>query len=408
MEEGYKPCPYCAEPIRIEAIYCKHCSRKLAQPTSPWRWVILGIVGVALLCLLFYNLGRSPEAERQSQKAAAEMARMRVPGVPDNKQGIAQSQLEPAAPLTMSPQQIFDAYSGSVVLIQNYTDDNQLAATGSGFCIGDSVVATNYHVIRGASRLVAKGKNSTSFESSDVESYDPQSDLAVVRFENFHLKAIPLGDPTAVKQGDHVTAIGSPLGIQNTLSDGIVSNLVTAGGINVIQTSAPISHGSSGGPLFNDQGQVIGITAATRPEGELVNFAISAVYLKTLLGSSSPVQLSQFLAQTRTETPVLQGSVSVPHGRVVPIAFKVPANHVAVIQGTFTIYGGAGNDINWALIQGLPNGQGTQVIPLARYSGNSAINRRLPAGDYALVFDNRFSAFSSKTVTGTVSLIDFR
>ena len=374
MDEGCKPCPYCAEPIRIEAIYCKHCSRKLARPAPPWRWVILGIVGVAVLCLLFYNLGRSPEAERQNQKVAADMARMRVPGVPDNKQGIAQSQLEPAAPLTLSPQQIFDAYSGSVVLIQNYGDDNQLAATGSGFSIGDSLVATNYHVIRGASRLVAEGKNSTSFESSDVESYDPQSDLAVVRFENLHLKAIPLGDPTAVKQGDHVTAIGSPLGIQNTLSDGIVSNLVTAGGINVIQTSAPISHGSSGGPLFNDQGQVIGITAATRPEGELVNFAVSAVYLKTLLGNPSPVQLSQFLAQTRTETPVLQGSVSVPHGRVIPIAFKVPPNHVAVIQGTFTIYGGAGNDINWALIQGLPNGQGTQVIPLARYSGNSSIS----------------------------------
>ena len=408
MEDGTKPCPYCAEPIRIEAKYCKHCSRKLSQPTPPWRWVILGVVGAAVLCLFFYNLGRAPEADRQNQKVAADMARMRIPGIPDNKQGIAQSQLEPAAPLTMSPQQIFAAYSGSVVLIQNYSDDNQLAATGSGFCVGDSLVATNYHVIRGATRLVAAGKNSTTFEASEIESYDPQSDLAVVRFENSNLRAIPLGDPTALKQGDHVTAIGSPLGIQNTLSDGIVSNLVTSGGINVIQTSAPISHGSSGGPLFDDQGRVVGITAATRPEGELVNFAISAVYLKTLLGNPSPVQLSQFLTQTRVESPILQGSVSVSHGGLLPLAFKVPGNHVAVIQGSFTIYGGAGNDINWALIQAFPNGQGTQVIPTARYSGSAAINRRLPAGDYALVFDNRFSAFSSKTVTGTVSLIDFR
>jgi len=408
MEEGYKPCPYCAEPIRIEAKYCKHCSRKLPQPTPPWRWVILGVVAVAVLCLFFYNLDRAPEVDRQNQKVAADMAKMRVPGVPGNKQGISQSQLAPATPLAMSPQQIFDAYSGSVLLIQNYSDDNQLAATGSGFCVGDSLVATNYHVIRGASRLVVQGKNSTSFEASEIESYDPRSDLALVKFENLNLKPVPLGDPTRVKQGDHVTAIGSPLGIQNTLSDGIVSNLVISGGINVIQTSAPISRGSSGGPLFNDEGQVIGVTAATRPEGELVNFAVSAVYLKTLLGNPSPVQLSQFLAQTRVETPVLQGSVSVPHGRLLPLAFKVPANHVAVIQGSFNIYGGAGNDINWALVQAFPNGGGTQVIPSARYSGSAAINRRLPAGNYALVFDNRFSAFSSKTVTGTVSLIDFR
>ena len=408
MEEGYKPCPFCAEPIRIEAKYCKHCSRKLPQPTPRWRWVVLGVVGTAVLCLFFYNLGRAPEVDRQNQKLATDLGRMRVPGVPDNKQGIAQSQLEPAASPTMSPQQIFDAYSGSVVLIQNYSDDNQLAATGSGFCVGDSLVATNYHVIRGATRLVAEGKNSISFEASEIECYDPQSDLAVVRFQNLNLKTIPLGDPAAIKRGDHVTAIGSPLGIQNTLSDGIVSNLVMSGGINVIQTSAPISHGSSGGPLFNDQGRVVGITAATRPEGELVNFAVSAVYLKTLLGNLSPAQLSQFLAQTRVETPVLQGSVSVPHGRLLPLAFKVPANHVAVIQGSFNINGGAGNDINWALVQAFPNGGGTQVIPSARYSGSVAIHRRLPAGNYALVFDNRFSAFSSKTVTGTVSLIDFR
>jgi serine protease Do len=199
--------------------------------------------------------------------------------------------LEPTAPLTLSPQQIFVAYAGSVVLIQNYSEDNQLAATGSGFCVGDSLVATNYHVIRGATRLVAEGKDSTTYEASEIESYDSHSDLAVVRFENSNLKAIPLGDPTGLKQGDHVTAIGPPLGIQNTVSDGIVSNMIMIDGINIIQTWAPISHGSSGGPLFDDQGRVIGITAATRPEGELVNFAISAVHLKTLLGNLSPVQL---------------------------------------------------------------------------------------------------------------------
>lgn len=359
MEEGYKPCPHCAEPIRIEAKYCKHCSRRLPQPTPAWRWVVLGILGAAGIGWFFFNLGRAPEADRQNEKLAADMARRRIPGIPDNKQGISVSQLEPPAVRAMSPQEIFDAYSGSVVLIENYNDDNQLSATGSGFCVRDSLIATNYHVIRGANRLVAKGKDSMTFEGSEIESYNPQSDLAVVRFGNLHIKEIPLGDPTALKQGDHVTAMGSPLGIQNTLSDGIVSNLLASDGVNVIQTSAPISHGSSGGPLLDDHGRVIGITAATRPEGELVNFAISVVYLQSLLGNPSPVEFSDFLTQTRSETPVLEGSVTVPHGQVVPLPFTVPANHVAVIQGSFSINGGAGNDINWGLIQRLPNGQGT-------------------------------------------------
>jgi hypothetical protein len=406
MEEGYKPCPHCAEPIRIEAKYCKHCSRKIPQPTPVWRWVLFGILGAAALSLFFFNLGRRPESDRQNQKAVESMARMRVPGLPDNKQGISVSQLEPPTARTMSPKDIFDAYSGSVVLLQNYTDDNQLAATGSGFCVGDSLIATNYHVLRGATRLVAKAQDSMTFEGSEIESYDPQSDLAVVKFENLHLKEIPFGDPTGLKQGDHVTAIGAPLGIQNTLSDGMVTNLLANGGL--IQTSAPISHGSSGGPLLDDHGRVIGITAAMRPEGELVNFAVSVVYLQRLLGSPSPVDFSQFLMQTRIETSILQTSVSVPHGRIVTLPFTLPANHVAVIQGSFSIYGGRENDINWGLAQTLPNGQGSLVIPLTRSSGTAAIKQRLQAGNYALVFDNRFSAFSSKTVTGSIALIDFK
>jgi len=366
----------------------------------------LGIFGAAALGLFFFNLGRAPEADSQNEKFVEEVATRRYPGIPDNKQGMAVSQLEPSGVPPMSPKDIFDTYSGSVVLLQNYNDENQLAATGSGFCIGDSLIATNYHVLRGAARLVAKAQDSTTFEGSEIESYDPQSDLAVVKFENLHLKAIPFGDPTGLKQGDHVTAIGSPLGIQNTLSDGMVTNLLANGGL--IQTSAPISHGSSGGPLLDDHGRVIGITSATRPEGELVNFAISVAYLQRLLGNPSPVEFSQFLTQTRVETPILQSSVSVPHGQIVTLPFTVPANQMAVIQGSFSINGGAGNDISWGLVQGLPNRQINQVIPLARYSGNGEIHQRLPAGDYALVLDNRFSAFSSKTVTGNIALIAFK
>jgi hypothetical protein len=407
MEEGYKPCPYCAEPIRIEARLCKHCNRKLSQPTPVWRWVLYGILGAAALSLFFYSLGRAPEADRQNQELVETMAKMRVPGVPDNKQGIARSHLEPAA-RTMSPGEIFEANSGSVVLLESYNEDNQLVATGSGFCVGDSIVATNYHVIRGATRLVARGKDSIKYEGSEVESFDPEHDLAIVKFSGLHLKPLPMADSRALKRGDHVTAIGAPLGIQNTLSDGIVTNLLSVGGVNVIQTSAPISQGSSGGPLFDDHGAVLGITAASNPRGELVNFAVSSLHLRQVLDHPAPVSFPDFLARTRVVVPVLRGSTTVPPGKARQYPFSVPPNQTFVIEGAFTISGGLANDVNWRLVQVLPSGQSVDVIPMARYSAQSALKRNLQTGNYVLILDNGFSLFFGRTITGEVSLTYFR
>jgi S1-C subfamily serine protease len=288
----------------------------------------------------------------------------------------------------LSAGEIFETYSDSVVLLENYDEDNQLALTGSGFCVGESLVATNYHVVRGAARLLAKDKDATRYEASEVQSYDIGSDLAIIEFANLHLKPLVLGDSTTLKRGDHVTVIGAPLGIQNTLSDGITTNLAMVGGVNMIQTSAPISHGSSGGPLFDDRGRVIGVASAMKPGGELVNFAIPSVTLQQLLRKPTPLELSQVLAQTRIVSQILQGDSTV-EGTVVRLAFSVPLDpeypdREAVVQGNFD----AGPEYRWALIQTVPNGQTVEVTPVRACSYQSSIRQSLPAGDYAFVFDN--------------------
>jgi hypothetical protein len=311
-------------------------------------------------------------------------------------------------PSTMTPAMIFDVNSGSVVLLENYNDDNQLVATGSGFCVGDSLIATNYHVVRGATRLVAKGKDSTRYDGSEIESYDLVHDLAIVKFNSLHLKPLPLADSTALKRGDHVTAIGSPLAIQNTLSDGIVTNLLFINGFDIIQISAPISHGSSGGPLFDDHGAVLGITAAINPNGELVNFAVSSAHLQQLLDHPAPVGFSDFLAQTRVVLPVVSGSTMVPHRMATQFKFTVPPNRTAVIEGTVNISGGFGNDIAWRLDQVPSGGQPIPVTPMASCSSQCAIKQSLQAGDYALFFDNGSSPIFGRTITGDVSLKYFR
>lgn len=385
-----------------EEQYREEVRAKFREPSSkpnakgPKKVWVYSILSLFLLVLILFLIKLEFDHNRSAVATSEESKRVPT------------ATAAPPAARAMTPSEIFDANSGSVVLLENYNDDNRLAATGSGFCVGDSLIATNYHVLRGAIRLVAKGKDSVSLEGSEVESYDPDHDLAIVKFNSLHLKPLLLADPTGLKRGDHVTAIGSPLAIQNTLSDGIVTNLRSDSGINIIQISAPVSHGSSGGPLFDDHGAVLGIIAATNPNGELVNFAISSVHLRQLLDHSAPVGFSDFLAQTRVVLPVLQGSTTVPAHMARKFPFSVPPDRIAVIEGTFNIHGGSGNDIAWRLDQIPPGGQPIPVIPMARYSSQCAIKQNLPAGSYALVFDNGFSTLSGKTLTGDVSLKYFR
>ncbi len=105
MDGSRKPCPYCSGDIRVDAKLCNHCGRKLPHPIPAWRWVLYTILGAAAFGLFFYNLGRRPEADRQNQGLVADMAKMPISGIPDNRQGIARSQLEPktAAALPAGP-----------------------------------------------------------------------------------------------------------------------------------------------------------------------------------------------------------------------------------------------------------------------------------------------------------------
>jgi S1-C subfamily serine protease len=117
------------------------------KPRNTWAYSVVVFILLALLVVLAKRVYDQYRETAATTDRPAPPARAPVASVPVR---------------TMSPSEIFDANSGSVVLLENYNEDNQLVATGSGFCVGDSLIATNYHVIRGATRLVAKGKDSTS------------------------------------------------------------------------------------------------------------------------------------------------------------------------------------------------------------------------------------------------------
>lgn len=184
--------------------------------------------------------------------------------------------------------------SSSVVLIKTFDGRGQALGLGSGFVIKESgIIATNYHVINGASSATVNFENGASFKVSYIKGYDIDRDVAALQIDASGLKALPLADSTNNVLGEKVVAIGNPLGLQNTISDGIISSLNrSVDGNNFIQTSAPISHGSSGGPLFNMEGEVIGINSAGFSDGQNLNLAIPISEAKSVFNKNLTVTLT--------------------------------------------------------------------------------------------------------------------
>jgi len=171
-----------------------------------------------------------------------------------------------------------------------------LSKSGSGFIINskEGYVVTNYHVIeqeRDISLMIyvkeKKGLRKEKVSDVRIVAFNPFFDLALLKIENpkkVPLRETYLGDYRRVKIGDPVFAIGNPLGLDRTVSDGIVSNRSRAlGGKLSIQTTAAINPGNSGGPLFNNRGEVIGVTSSKIMGGESLGFAIPIQYVKDFL-----------------------------------------------------------------------------------------------------------------------------
>ena len=171
----------------------------------------------------------------------------------------------------------------SVVLIATDDANGQPLALGSGFVIPQGIV-TNVHVIRGASRGTAKLVGAQRVQPlGGILALDTLHDLVLLAAPNMAAPPLPLGDSRAMAVGDEVYALGNPQGLEGTFSQGIVSGIRTLGPDTLLQITAPISPGSSGGPVLNSKGEVIGVAVASFREGQNLNFAIPAAFLAPLL-----------------------------------------------------------------------------------------------------------------------------
>jgi hypothetical protein len=151
---------------------------------------------------------------------------------------------------------------------------------------------TNYHVIKSGTSAIVKLPHGAFFPVDGLIAFDKGRDIAIIKAHGEDFRAVTLGDSGRVQVGDEVVAIGNPLSLESTVSDGIVSAIRTIEqeGGEFLQITAPISPGSSGGPLFNAAGEVVGITTLYLEGGENLNFAIPVNDAKRLLqGSVSKV-----------------------------------------------------------------------------------------------------------------------
>jgi len=215
---------------------------------------------------------------------------------------------------------IAKAANGVIVSIITSNTDGHPVAQGSGFLVSkDGRIVTNYHVIRDASSAVVKLPDGAFYDVDGVVAFDKARDLAVIKAHGQNFRTVTLGDSDRIQVGEEVVAIGSPLSLESTVSNGIVSGIrdIKEEGGKFLQVTAPISPGSSGGPLFNMAGEVVGITTLYLKDGENLNFAIPINDAKVLLSANSkvkgfPVETPDPLASLGTPaTPNTEASPSV-------------------------------------------------------------------------------------------------
>jgi len=363
-------CPSCGKSIPEESEFCPGCGKpagiaparvkKSASLKAYWKVFAAAVIVLGTVFLIVYLRSR------------------------------------PALP-TLSPQEIYQGYSGGMALIETYDDKGRKRGMGSGFVVSsDGTAITNYHVIRGAYRATVKFGDGTAGLVNGVSAYDQNRDLAAIRLAPPPKTVLEIGDSDKVRVGDRVVAIGSPLGLQNTMSVGIVSALRNG----IIQMSDPISPGSSGGAVLDKNGKVVGVAVAYIAQGQNLNFAIPINWAKPYLNAGAPRPLSDVVAENTVTENVLDGSVTISAGQMRSWSIAVNPNKMsnAEVNGQVSSTGGVNGKITLALYY-----QGQPVFSCRETACEIHQDVATP-GVYTLTLDNRESTLFARTVTGQVSL----
>jgi hypothetical protein len=243
--------------------------------------------------------------------------------------------------------------NGAVVSIVMSDKEGHPIAQGSGFLISkDGRVVTNYHVIKSGSSAVIKLPDGASFPVEGVLVSDKHRDVAIIKAHGSNFRMLILGDSARLQVGEEVVAIGSPLSLESTVSNGILSGIRTVEeeGGKFLQITAPISPGSSGGPLFNMVGEVVGITTSHLVGGENLNFAIPIDDVKHLTlmprlaeARAFPDEANEARGDKKDPSPKI-GQTTLTYKNTKPYRFKADCSVVGNVESCVIFNELAGNE----------------------------------------------------------------
>jgi S1-C subfamily serine protease len=277
---------------------------------------------------------------------------------------------------TLSTAQIAKKVSPSVVVIQGKTDSGDVL--GTGFIVSkDGKIVTNLHVVRNMKTASIQLANGDVFDSLSVLATDERRDIAIVQIAGFDLPVLELGNSDVLTVGEPLVIVGSPRGLEGTVTAGILSSVRDSGeGFKVLQTDAAVNPGSSGGPLVNNKGQVIGVVSFRLRSAEGLNFAVPINYVRGLLstlheptplnktqkplaGTTSAVQQSRL--RSYTKSPFAKERIKTP---VEDFAMWVDQRKWKQVKpdtaGTFKFESIDG--VGWAVVMTARNGMSTDEL----------------------------------------------
>ena len=280
---SYDICAGCGAAILPDTGACPRCGAVLAAPARPaappparWLGRTAALAGIALILGLAGTVAWL--ARDRSRDLATSISRQ-IPGV---------------------------------ITLVTYDHKNRELSQGSGFVLsGDGLAATNFHVLQDAYRAEATLGDGRLYHVLRVHGFSVDRDLVVFQLGRMRagrlerpsgLHSLALGGSSGLRVGDRIATISSPKGLANTVSDGLVSGIRDDEGERLIQISAPISPGSSGGPVFDAAGRVVGIATLQMSEGQNLNFATPIDSLVGLIAQREDMTLNDFQKRARIET----------------------------------------------------------------------------------------------------------
>lgn len=216
----------------------------------------------------------------------------------------------------------------AVGTVYTYGKTGAAIGQGSAFVLtAEGLAATNVHVLEGAFRADCRLGDGRLYEVLAIQGFDASEDVVLFQLGRSiqgrlelpsSLPAVTLGSAATVRIGDRVATISSPKGLSNTVSDGLVSSIREEDGRPFIQTTAPISPGSSGAPLFNTKAEVIGLTTLQLRDGQNLNFAVPIEDVANLIQKREELSLPDFQARLAPQRPT-SAARPVPTGRSAPV-----------------------------------------------------------------------------------------